>query len=137
MAQRPTQPPVPLVSQDTAPRGPEQWEGPQGLGTGSATGVRGRSQAQFLVAVGCHWLWREVPLRGWCWRRPGCPLASAMVMGRQEGLFGPGHLASNLGRGCRSCVAEGEGDVEAAAAWWKGRGAAPHGPPAPGTERLL
>ena len=52
MAQRPAQPPVPLVSQDTAPRGPEQWEGPQGLGTGSATGVRGRSQAQFLWPSG-------------------------------------------------------------------------------------
>ena len=87
MAQRPAQPPVPLVSQDTAPRVPGQWEGPQGLVTDSATGVRGHSQAQFLVAMERHWLWREVPLRGWCWRRPGCPLASVTVMGRQEGLL--------------------------------------------------
>ena len=52
--------------------------------------------------------------------------------GQTGGPFGPGRLASNLGRGRRGCVAEGEGDVEAAAAWWKGRGAAPHGPSGPG-----
>lgn len=85
-ALRPAQPPVPLVSQDTAPRGPGQWEGPQGLGTDSATGVRGCSQAQFLVATQHHWPGGRLPLRGWCWRRPGCPLASATMTGRPEGL---------------------------------------------------
>lgn len=68
---------------------------PGALGSGRAHRVwaltpspvlEGISQASCLLAARYHWLWGEVPRRGWCWQTPGCPLALAMVTGRQEGL---------------------------------------------------
>lgn len=87
MAQRPAQPPVPLVSQDTAPRGPVQWEGPQGLGTDSVTGVRGHQPGPVPAVRGVSLALGGGASEGLVLAEAGCPLALAMVTGRQEGLL--------------------------------------------------
>lgn len=104
VAQRPAQPPVPLVSQDTAPRGPGQWEGPQGLGTDSVTGVRGHQPGPVPAVRGV-----SLALGGGA--SEGLVLAEAWVSlglgdgdGQTGGPFGPGCLASNLSCGLRGCI---------------------------------